>query len=306
MSDLRRKKVFMYRSASQHSLYNKETIIVKTEKIKELRRQLKQETSKPYRKWNTRKIEQLNDELFSMICSDDALSEDIEVKQKRLINTLKSEKSNKHFVVKSRFFNKFTAIAVSVFVILGANTVSLKVYGENIFSSVYHLSKNGITWRSYELPEDNKPFVPDNDPYDIGKRIYEWEHWDNLGVLIPTYLPKGFEEFECKSNDNEVSFRYVKGDSEDFFENAYVAFYIVRTPKGGSFRIPCDEYNISKINVENFDGVMFKEDMQMKAVFDISEYVSDSVSNYYIYLSTMNIPYTEAEKVLSTMKEYKE
>ena len=306
MSDLRRKKVFMYRSASQHSLYNKETIIVKTEKIKELRRQLKQETSKPYRKWNTRKIEQLNDELFSMICGDDALSEDIEVKQKRLINTLKSEKSNKHFVVKSRFFNKFTAIAVSVFVILGANTVSLKVYGENIFSSVYHLSKNGITWRSYELPEDNEPFVPDNDPYDIGKRIYEWEQWDNLAVLIPTYIPKGFEEIEFKNKFNRIDFRYKKGNNDVDFENEYVSFSIIKTPKDGNFRVPCDEYNIREVTVDDFDGIMFEEDMQMKAVFDISDYVSNHSSNYYIKLSTLNVPYTEAEKVLFTMKEYKE
>ena len=296
----------MYRSASQHSLYNKETIIVKTEKIKELRRQLKQETSKPYRKWNTRKIEQLNDELFSMICSDDALSEDIEVKQKKLINTLKSEKSNKHFVVKSRFFNKFTAIAVSVFVILGANTVSLKVYGENIFSSVYHLSKNGITWRSYELPEDNEPFVPDNDPYDIGKRIFEWEQWDDLGVLIPTYIPKGFEESEFKADYGEIHFNYVKGNSDDYFENEYVSFTLIKTPKEGSLSVPCDEYNIQEISVDNFDGIMFEEDMQLTAVFDISDYVSSHNSNYYIQLSTMNIPYTEAKKILFTMKKYKE
>lgn len=282
---------------------NRQVINVKDILLSDLRKELDAEMKKPVRKRDTDKIKKLTNDIYELTYGNDiTLTESIENSKNKLYEQLRQPTKRNNIKIHRRI----VAAAASVIVLLGANTVSLKVSGENIFSSVYHLSKNGITWRSYELPEDNEPFVPDNDPYDIGKRIYEWEQWDNLGVLIPTYLPKGFEEAEFKSDDNGISFKYVNGNSKDFFENEYIAFYIERIPKGGNFKVPCDEYNIREITVDNFDGIMFEEDMQMKAVFDVSDYVSNHSSNYYIKLSTLNVPYTKAEKVLFTMKEYKE
>ena len=282
---------------------NRQVINMKNILLSDLRKELDTEMKKPVRKRDTEKIRKLTNDIYDLTYGNDiTLAESMENSKNKLYEQLRQPTKRNNIKIHRRII----AAAASVIVLLGANTVSLKVSGENIFSSVYHLSKNGITWRSYELPEDNEPFVPDNDPYDIGKRIYEWEQWDNLGILIPTYLPKGFEEAEFKSDNNGISFKYAKGNSEDFFENEYIAFYVKRIPKGGNFKVPCDEYNIREITVDDFEGIMFEEDMQLKAVFDISDYVSNHSSNYYIKLSTLNVPYTEAEKVLFTMKEYKE
>lgn len=273
----------------------------------EVRAEIDREMKKPARKRNYDRIAALSAEYNELIgAQEDAPQQKQEAIEKILSLTTQCQETTQKSKTNIRLHRRIVAAAASVIVLLGANTVSLKVFGENIFSSVYHLGRNGITWRSYELPEDNEPFVPDNDPYDIGKRIYEWEQWDNSGVLIPTYIPKGFEEAEFKSDNNGISFKYVKGNSEDFFENEYIAFYVKRIPKGGNFKVPCDEYNIQKTTVDDFEGIMFEEDMQLNAVFDISDYVSNHSSNYYIHLSTMNIPYTEAKKILFTMKEYKE
>ena len=282
---------------------NRQVINMKNILLSDLRKELDTEMKKPVRKRDTDKIRKLTNDIYDLTYGNDiTLAESMENSKNKLYEQLRQPTKRNNIKIHRRII----AAAASVIVLLGANTVSLKVSGENIFSSVYHLSKNGITWRSYELPEDSEPFVPDNDPYDIGKRIYEWEQWDNLGILIPTYLPKGFEEAEFKSDNNGISFKYAKGNSEDFFENEYIAFYVKRIPKGGNFKVPCDEYNIREITVDDFEGIMFEEDMQLKAVFDISDYVSNHSSNYYIKLSTLNVPYTEAEKVLFTMKEYKE
>ena len=273
----------------------------------EVRAEIDREMKKPARKRNYDRIAALSAEYNELIgAQEDTPQQKQEAIEKILSLTTQCQETTQKSKANIRLHRRIVAAAASVIVLLGANTVSLKVSGENIFSSVYHLSKNGITWRSYELPEDNEPFVPDNDPYDIGKRIYEWEQWDNLAVLIPTYIPKGFEESEFKADNNEISFNYINGKNEDFFENAYISFALIRTPKESSFGVPCDEYNIQEIRIDNFYGTVFEEDMQMNAVFDISEYVSSNTSNYYIYLSTMNVPYTEARKILSTMKQYKE
>ena len=286
---------------------NRQVINMKNILLSDLRKKLDTEMKKPVRKRDTDKIRKLTNDIYDLTYGNDiTLAKSMENSKNKLYEQLRQPTKRNNIKIHRRII----AAAASVIALLGANTVSLKVSGENIFSSVYHLGKNGITWRSYELPEDSEPFVPDNDPYDIGKRIYEWEQWDNLGVLIPTYIPKGFEESECKENNRRISFNYINGKNKDFFENAYISFALIRTPKGGSFSVPCDEYNIQEISVDNFDGIMFEEDNQLTAVFDISDYVSSRTSNYasnyYIYLSTMNVPYTEARKILATMKEYKE
>ena len=267
----------------------------------EVKAEIDREMKKSVKNRDYDKIAALSAEYNELIGADkENPQQEREAIERILAATRKEDKNN------IKLHKRLIAVAASVIVLFGTNIVSLNVFGENIFSSVYHLSKNGITWRSYELPEDSEPFVPDNDPYDIGKRIFEWEQWNDLGVLIPTYIPKGFEESEYKIADNGISFNYISGDSEDFFENAYVSFALIRTPKGGSFGVPCDEYNIQEVRVDNFYGIVFEEDMQLTAVFDISDYVSSNTSNYYIYLSTMNVPYTEARKILATMKQYKE
>ena len=277
----------------------------------EVRAEIDREMKKTARKRNYDRIAALSAEYNELIgAQEDTPQQKQEAIEKILSLTTQCQETTQKSKANIRLHRRIVAAAASVIVLLGANTVSLKVSGENIFSSVYHLSKNGITWRSYELPEDSEPFVPDNDPYDIGKRIFEWEQWSDLGVLIPTYIPKGFEEIEFKNKFNGIDFHYKKGDNDVDFENEYIAFCIERFPKGGSFQIPCDEYNIREITVDGFDGIMFEEDNQMTAVFDISDYVSSNTlnyaSNYYIHLSTLNVPYTEAEKILFTMKEYKE
>ena len=282
---------------------NRQVINMKNILLSDLRKELDTEMKKPVRKRDTDKIRKLTNDIYDLTYGNDiTLAESMENSKNKLYEQLRQPTKRNNIKIHRRII----AAAASVIVLLGANTVSLKVSGENIFSSVYHLGKNGITWRSYELPEDSEPFVPDNDPYDIGKRIYEWEHWDNLGVLIPTYIPKGFEESEYKISNNRISFNYINGENEDFFENAYVSFALIKTPKESSFGVPCDEYNIQEVRVDDFYGIVFEEDMQLTAVFDISEYVSSNTSNYYIILSTMNVPYTEARKILSTMKQYKE
>ena len=286
---------------------NRQVINMKNILLSDLRKELDTEMKKPVRKRDTDKIRKLTNDIYDLTYGNDiTLAESMENSKNKLYEQLRQPTKRNNIKIHRRII----AAAASVIVLLGANTVSLKVSGENIFSSVYHLGKNGITWRSYELPEDNEPFILDNDPYDIGKRIFEWEQWSDLGVLIPTYIPKGFEEIEFKNKFNGIDFHYKKGDNDVDFENEYIAFYIERFPKGGSFQIPCDEYNIREITVDGFDGIMFEEDNQMTAVFDISNYVSNNTSNYasnyYIHLSTLNVPYTEAEKILFTMKEYKE
>ena len=286
---------------------NRQVINMKNILLSDFRKELDTEMKKPVRKRDTDKIKKLTNDIYDLTYGNDiTLAESMEDSRNRLCEQLRQPtKKNK-----IRIHRRFVAVAASAVILLGTNIVSLDVFGDNIFSSVYHLSKNGITWRSYELPEDSEPFIPDNDPYDIGKRIFEWEQWNNLGVLIPTYIPKGFEEFECKTDSSRISFNYINGDNEDFFENAYVSFALVKTPKGSSFGVPCDEYNIQEVKVDDFYGIVFEEDMQMNAVFDISDYVSSNTlnyaSNYYIHLSTMNVPYTEAKKILATMKQYKE
>lgn len=282
---------------------NRQVINMKNILLSDLRKELDTEMKKPVRKRDTDKIRKLTNDIYDLTYGNDiTLAESMENSKNKLYEQLRQPTKRNNIKIHRRII----AAAASVIVLLGANTVSLKVSGENIFSSVYHLGKNGITWRSYELPEDSEPFVPDNDPYDIGKRIYEWEQWDNLGVLIPTYIPKGFEESEYKISNNRISFNYINEENEDFFENAYVSFALIKTPKESSFGVPCDEYNIQEVRVDDFYGIVFEEDMQLTAVFDISEYVSSNTSNYYIILSTMNVPYTEARKILSTMKQYKE
>ena len=277
----------------------------------EVRVEIDREMKKPAGKRNYDRIAALSAEYNELIgAQEDTPQQEQEAIEKILSLTRQHQETTQKSKTNIRFHRRIIAAAASILVILSANTVSLKVFGENIFSSVYHLGRNGITWRSYELPEDSEPFVPDNDPYDIGKRIYEWEQWDNLAVLIPTYIPKGFEEVEFKNTLNEISFYYKKGNNSIDFDNEYISFCIMRTSKKGSFSIPCDEYNIREVSVDNFDGIMFEEDNQLTAVFDISEYVSSRILNcelnYYIVLSTLHVPYTEAEKVLFTMKQYQE
>lgn len=184
---------------------------------------------------------------------------------------------------------KWLSAAVACFlVVLGLNTVSMKTFGQNMFSAAYQLTKGGITI-STNQSDDNGNIFSESDPYGMKAKCAEYGFFPDT----PSYIPDGFvlENISEKSYDyfDSIIFLYKKDD--------IILNFIFKNYKSDAttqqIGIATDTYNIIEEQINGHTTYILKEDFQFTSVF------IDKRIDYTIFAE--NLDYDECYKILESL-----
>ena len=185
-----------------------------------------------------------------------------------------------------RLYKNLAIAAACLLVILGLNTASLKVFGQNMLSAAYQLTKGGI---SISINDSDEIVTSESDPYGMKAKCAEYGFFPDT----PSYIPDGFvlktiSEDRGKYSDS-IIFMYRKDDMilNIFFTN-YKSDDVI-PPIG----IPTDTYNISEEQINGHTTYILKEDRQFTAA-----YIERKIK-YRIFAE--NLDYDECQRILEFM-----
>ena len=190
---------------------------------------------------------------------------------------------------KKRLVKMISVAAAALTVILGLNVASMKVFGQNMFSAAYQLTKGGITISTEEPSKSDELAVSPSDPYGMKAKCAEYGFFPD----VPSYIPSGFvlNDISEDSDDSSdsITFLYSK---DDMILNVYYTNY--KTDKEiGSFSLPTDTYNISEKKVNGNTIHILEEDKQFTATF-----TNDKIR---CVIFAENLDYKECDKILDSL-----
>lgn len=185
-----------------------------------------------------------------------------------------------------RLYKTLPIAAACLLVILGLNTASMKVFGQNMFSAAYQLTKGGI---NISTNDSDEMVMSESDPYGMKAKCAEYGFFPDT----PSYIPDGFvlktiSDDRGKYSDS-IIFMYRK---DDVVLNFYYTNYKTNdtTPSIG---IPTETYNITEEQINGHTTYILKEDSQFTA-----SYVEKGIQ-YTIF--TENLDYDECQRILESM-----
>ena len=247
----------------------------------QLRAELASECSKPSDEWDLDKIR----ELSKVICDIEGISPDSEGAasgRKRALDRIGAEKP----IIRRRRIKRFTAAAACLAVaFVGADLTSRQVLGQGVLPAGYQAAMGGII--TYLDGGDGTPDPHENIYYDLMKeKLDEY----GLDVMIPTYIPKGFELEQIEEYPTSLGFSFIRKD-----EKVFVDYNLVNdTNRVGSLGIPTDTRDVCETQVNSHLFYTIKEDKQLKAWSVERETVT--------LISTYNISYQLADEVLYSLE----
>lgn len=303
-------------------------INMKKEMLADLDKQLCDETNKPHKYWDCKKITELSEAIYEISCDDNNEIENRRENSKRkLIQKMNETKTP----VRRKTYWRYAVPAFCLLVVLGLNTASLSVFGMNIFSAVHHIAKGniiidvepddtGIEAESSELEhyeiEDNNYFlsayshligepdividaVPDEttldikpstgDTYGIKAKCAEY----GLFPDVPEYIPDGFRLIHVEDKHyvecDIISFEYTNSNELVTF-NFTVFKSADYVPDTKSY---VDKYNFSEKEINGHTAYVIEESRKFSAF-----YLDDCIQ-YEVY--SKNIDYDECYKILESL-----
>lgn len=246
----------------------------------QLRAELASECSKPSDEWDLDKIR----ELSKVICDIEGISPDSEGAasgRKRALDRIGAEKP----IIRRRRIKRFTAAAACLAVaFVGADLTSRQVLGQGVLPAGYQAVMGGI--HTYLDGGDGTPDPHENIYYDLMKeKIDEY----GLDVMIPTYIPKGFELEQIEEYPTSLRFFWVNDQ-----QRIVLSYRALNDRNRGGFVIPTDTREVYEKEVNGHIFNTIKEDDQLKA-WCIE-------SNTITHLDTYEIPYVMADEVLYSLE----
>ena len=247
-----------------------------------IKTELDRETSKPLRKRDFDRIEQLTSQLAEL-SGDDYTPYNTE----RLYDRLRSyERAAKKPV---NIFKRFVPVLCCLMLVFTANCVSVAAWNMDIVSAMIEFTKSGFAIDFGKPKEEIYLPVSENDPYGFNAKLAEY----NIEFETPNYIPEGFVLTEVETNINEsvanlVVFHYEKGSQK--FILSYEKFWN-DVPK---IVIPSDHYNISEIDINGSKAIISKEDNQYTVTYQKEQTV--------FVMFSVDISYDECEKIVASIK----
>lgn len=254
---------------------------LKKEMISDLQRELKEEMDKPSEKWDCKKIAEITETIHNISCENE--TEKNETKKTDLIKKIKTAKSPK-----KKIYRKFSIAAICLLVGLGINAASFSVFGMNMFSAVYQISKGGIT---IDMNKQETVTIPktDVDPYGMKAKCAEYD----IYPFTPAYIPEKFELVNLVTEEfssfTDVIFQYK-------FNGVKLNFDFCRYNEGEEIPpigIPTDAYNIAEEEVNGHIMYILKEDNQFTAAFQ--------EENIVYMICADGLDYSECQKIIESL-----
>lgn len=250
--------------------------------LSDLKKNLAEEMSKP----TDERDENLISELEEMISKTE--EEIISASKKRSLESVMKMLDEYEEPKRPKMYKRIFAAAACLLVVLGLNTASLKVFGQNMFSAAYQLYKGGV-FISSESGDIEGIVVSESDPYGMKAKCAEYGFFPDT----PSYIPDGFvlEKISEESDDyrDSIIFSYRK-------ENVILNFFFMNyktneeTPPIG---IPSDTYNVTEEQINGHTTYLSKEDKQFTAVF------IEKRIKHTIFSEDLN--YDECQAILESM-----
>lgn len=246
-----------------------------------IKNELDRETSKPLRKRNFNRIEQLTSQLAELSGNDTPANTD------KLYERIESfERAAKKPV---NVFKRFVPVLCCFVLIITANCVSVAAWDMNIVSAVVEFTKSGFSVDFANQPEEIHLPVSEDDPYGFVAKLAEYD----IEFETPHYIPEGFVLTEVETNTNKdfadtVCFIFEK-DKQNF-SLSYTKYHneIYNT------LIPSDHYNISETVVNGSPAIISEEDNQYTIVY------LKGKTEFYMF--SVDVPYDECEKIIASIK----
>lgn len=255
--------------------------------LKELRKKMNLELEKPFNDRNLDYIEDLAKTIDEITDGKNATAEVAD----RGIRVIKTELHKA--MRKSRMKHlRWWIPAACLFLIIGTNIWTYTAFGMNAFSAAYQVLNGGI---NVDLNSRDSTEVYTGNPYadDMQRICIE----NNLDVLIPAYIPEGFQSTEfygylnCSSEKTQILFNFCKSNRK---LNIAVTFF-PETSDLPPIGIPTEHYEISEQVIQDTPITVIKEDEQYTAAFTINR------TQYLIYAD--HLDYDECQRVLYSFFE---
>lgn len=223
-------------------------------------------------------------ELEEMIAQTE--EELIDARKKRsldnIMKMLDEYKEPKHI----KLYKNLSIVAACLLVILGLNTASLKVFGQNMFSTAYQLTKGGI---SISTNDSDEIVTSESDPYGMKAKCAEYGFFPDT----PTYIPDGFIlDYVAEESTDEFDIVYFYYKKNNVALNILFTNYkenVIISPIG----FPTDTYNVTEECIDDKKVYILKEDGQFTA-----SYIEKRIK-YRIFADGLD--YDECHKILESL-----
>lgn len=246
-----------------------------------IKTELDRETSKPVRKRDFDRIEQLTLQLAEL--SGDDTSNNTDKLYERIRNYERATKKPVHI------FKRFIPALCCFVLVFTANCVSVAAWDMNIVSAVIEFTKSGFAVDFGKPKEEIHLPTSDDDPYGFIAKLAEYD----IEFETPHYIPEGFVLTRIDTNINEnyadeVCFIFEKGKQN--FSISYTKYHN-EIPK---ILIPSDHYNISETEVNGSPAIISQEDDQYNIVY------LNEKAKFCMFFA--EVPYSECEKIVASIK----
>ena len=247
-----------------------------------IKTELDRETSKPLRKRDFDRIEQLTSQLAEL-SGDDYTPDNTD----RLYERIKSyEKMAKKPV---NIFKRFVPVLCCFVLIFTANCLSVAAWNMNIVSAVIEFTKSGFSVDFGKPGEEIHLPTSNDDPNGFISKLAEYD----IEFETPHYIPEGFVLTDIDTNVNEnvgntVRFIYWNGKQNFSIDFTSYCDYVPKT------FIASDHYNISETDVNGSPAIVSKEDNQYSITYQKDKTV--------FFLFSQDVPYDECEKIVESIR----
>jgi len=240
------------------------------------------ELKKQVRKGDVEKIEEIVDFLLDIKGLDKSDEPDME----KVINNISTTEKKHSPYINSSIKKRVAAAVVPVMVLLATNGIVQAATNENLFTLAVNIKEGSF---SLGVDDTIELSVSENDPYGIKEICRTYGYTPD----IPFYLPEGFmlkhmgdstDDPDCIYN----SFTFKKGKASIHF--SYMYYYDKIKPMD----VPCNEFNLSEIEVNGAKAVLSQEDGQY-----VVNYIKDKIL-YTIFIQ--RVDYSECEKIIKSIK----
>ena len=256
------------------------------EAMVELNRMLDQEFSKPEHERDYQRIDEIT-QACAVIMGDEG-------KEQAVINAgiYKLEKVTSTRPIRMKRRLRYSAIAGAVAtMLLTANLYTVLAYQQDLLTVIVERTQNSFSVKYPEMEKIELPTTPD-DPYGIKAECAKYILAD---VLAPAYLPEGFELRNC---EHDVTEGYCSSVWFAFYRNRREVIkitykYFENQSTSSSF--PCDDFNLSEIEIHGNPAIVSKEDEQCTLTFRTD-------ANLEIIVYTNHLDYQESDKVIASLK----
>ncbi|MDE5770326.1 MAG: DUF4367 domain-containing protein [Ruminococcus sp.] len=250
------------------------------EAYKYIKTELDRETSKPLRKRDFDRIEQLTSQLAELSGYDTLDNTD------KLYERIRSyERAAKKPV---NIFKRFVPVLCCFVLIFTANCVSVATWDMNIVSAMIEISKGGFAVDFGKPKEEIHLPTSEDDPYGFIAKLAEYD----IEFETPHYIPEGFSLGNVEYNENSAKTSIIF----DFYngKQSISVYYDKFHNEVGQTVIPSDHFNISETEVNGCPAIISKEDNQYTITYQRDKII--------FFMFTQDVSYDECEKIVESIK----